>query len=279
MRLSVIIVNWNTSQLLAECLQSLKAHPPKADHEIIVVDNASADFNPCEFTERFPEVRFIRNDENLGYAAANNQAIKESHGEYVLLLNPDTRVTDKALDVLLEFMDLHPQAAACGAKLVRPDGTVELSVRSFPYPISLLFEFIGLARIFPNSRTIGGYRMRWFSYNETSEVDQPMGSCLILRRKAVEEVGLLDESFPIFFNEVDWLYRAKNMGWKVYFTPEAVVVHHGGAATSQAARRAMIRESHNSLIRFYEKHFRQQMPGFLYWLLVALIRIATFLRR
>ncbi|MGQ9455911.1 MAG: glycosyltransferase family 2 protein [Armatimonadota bacterium] len=279
MRLSVIIVNWNTTQLLIECLQSLKLHPPTVNYEIIVVDNASADFRPCEFTQRFPKVRLICNSENLGYAVANNQAIRESRGEYILLLNPDTQVTDKALDALLEFMDLHPQAAACGAKLVRPDGTVELSVRGFPYPTSLFFEFIGLSRIFPNSRTIGRYRMRWFSYNETSEVDQPMGSCLILRRRAVEEVGLLDESFPIFFNEVDWLYRAKKIGWKIYFTPEAIVVHHGGAATSQVARRVMIRESHNSLIRFYEKHFKQQMPGILYWLLVALIRIATLLRR
>ncbi|MDH7601777.1 MAG: glycosyltransferase family 2 protein [Armatimonadota bacterium] len=279
MRLSVIIVNWNTSSFLAECLESLATHPPSCEHEIIVVDNNSKDFDEEAFVRRFPQVHFIRSESNLGYAAANNTAIQQSRGEYILLLNPDTRVTEGALDSLIAFMDAHPDAAACGAKLIRPNGQVELSVRSFPYPFAIACEFLGLAKIFPRCRVIGRYRMRWFSYDQEAEVDQPMGSCLMLRQTAVEDVGLLDESFPIFFNEVDWLYRARMRGWKIYFTPKALVIHHGGAATSQADRRAMIRESHESLVRFYNKHFRNRLPKVVYYAIVALIRLSVFIRR
>ncbi len=279
MRLSVIIVNWNTSSFLAECLESLAACPPSTEHEIIVVDNASDDFDAEVFASRFPQVRFIRNDTNLGYAAGNNQGIRQSRGEYILLLNPDTRVTEGALDSLVTFMDTHSDAAACGAKLVRPNGSVELSVRSFPYPLAIACEFVGLSKLWPTCRIVGRYRMRWFSYEQEAEVDQPMGSCLILRRRATEDVGLLDEAFPIFFNEVDWLYRAKMKGWKVYFTPRAVIIHHGGAATSQADRRKMIRESHESLLRFYDKHFRNKLPPPLYQLIALLVRLGVLLRR
>ena len=279
MRLSVAIVNWNTTTLLEECLGSLQAFPPSAEHEVIVVDNASDGFDESAFRSRFPHVKLIANTDNAGYAKGNNQAIEASTGEYVLLLNPDTRVTEGALDALIQFMDRHEDAAACGAKLVRPDGSVERSVRSFPYPAAIAFEFLGLSRIAPKSRTFGRYRMSWFSYTEEAEVDQPMGSCLILRRRVIDEIGPFDESFPIFFNEVDWLYRAKQAGYKVYFTPAAVVFHHGAAATRLAGRREMIRESHDSLIRFYAKHFRGQIPAPVYYLMIACIRVGALLRR
>ncbi|MGC8863983.1 MAG: glycosyltransferase family 2 protein [Armatimonadota bacterium] len=277
--MSIAIVNWNATRFLTECLQSLQAHPPSAEHEIIVVDNASQDFDEPSFRTAFPNVTLIVNRDNAGYAAANNQAIAISRGEYVLLLNPDTRVTEHALDTLIGFMDSYADAAACGAKLIRPDGSVEHSVRSFPYPAAIAFEFTGLARILRKSRRVARYRMRWFTYDEVAEVDQPMGSCLILRRRAIEQVGALDESFPIFFNEVDWLYRAKQMGWKVYFTPAAVVVHHGAASTGKAGRRRMIRESHESLIRFYAKHFRSRIPAPVYFVVVACIRVGALFRR
>ncbi|MCX8052920.1 MAG: glycosyltransferase family 2 protein [Armatimonadetes bacterium] len=279
MRLSIVIVNWNTTLLLVECLESIRAHPPRAANEIVVVDNASGDFNEKVFRERFADVKLIVNPANVGYARANNQAIDVSSGEYILLLNPDTQVAEGALDTLVDFMDDHPNAAACGAKLVRPDGTVERSVRSFPYPAAIAFEFLGLSRLFPHNRVLGRYRMTWFGYDQEIEVDQPMGSCLIIRRAVIDEIGAFDEQFPIFFNEVDWLYRAKQAGYRVYFTPKAVVVHHGAAATSQAGRRRMIRESHDSLARFYAKHFRSRMCGPVYYLIVACIHMGTLLRR
>lgn len=278
MRLSVVIVNWNTSELLDALLDSIREHPPAFEHEVIVVDNASSDFDPASFSSRHKDTKLIRNASNLGYAEGNNQGIQASSGDFILLLNPDTRVTAGAIDALVRFMESHPDAAAAGPKLVRPDGSTDRSVRGFPYPASIAWEFLGVAKLFPRSRIFAAYRMGWFDYTETAEVDQPMGSCLIVSRTAIEDVGLLDTDFPIFFNDVDWLYRAKRKGYKVYFTPDATVVHHGGASTSQVSRRIMIRESHKSLIRFYEKHFRDTMPAPLFWLVVACIRLGVLAR-
>jgi hypothetical protein len=277
--LSIVIVSWNTTPLLEECLRSIDRHPPRVDHEIIVVDNASDGFDEGRFRAAFPAVSLIANQDNAGCAKGNNQGIEASTGDYVLLLNPDTRVTEGALDALTGCMERHEDAAAAGAKLVRSDGTVERSVRGFPYPGAIAWEFLGVSKLFPRSHALGSYRMTAFSYTDEAEVDQPMGSCLIMRRGAIEDVGLFDEAFPIFFNDVDWLYRARRKGWKVYFTPDAVVVHHGAAGTSQVDRRKMIRESHASLIRFYRKHFRRAISAPVYYLTIACIRVGAFLRR
>lgn len=279
MRLSIVIVNWNTTNLLKQCLKSIAAFPPEGDYEIIVVDNASSDFDETRFRAEFPDVHIIANAENAGYAKGNNQGIAIANGKFVLLLNPDTQVTEGALEALLKFMEEHPDAAAAGPRLVRPNGAVEQSVRSFPYPGPIAWEYLGLSRIFPKSWTFARYRMRPFSYTQEAEVDQPMGSCLILSRQALDSVGLMDESFPIFFNEVDWLYRAKQKGYKIYFTPAATVIHHGAASTSQVDRRIMLRESHESLIRFYKKHFRDLLPKPVYWLAILAIRLGVFFRR
>ncbi len=237
MRLSIAIVNWNTNQLLTSCLRSIAEYPPDTDYEVIVVDNASEGFAADAMRDLFPGVSFIANDRNAGYAEGNNQAFQRATGEYVLLLNPDTQVTQGALDRLVEFMDAHQGAAAAGARLVRPDGRIEASVRGFPYPVSVAWEFLGLSRLFPRSRALGAYRMTYFNYDCVCEVDQPMGSCLILRASAIEDVGNFDQDLPIFFNEVDWLYRAKRKGWKIYFTPDATLIHHG-AGRHQPGRKA-----------------------------------------
>ncbi len=278
MRLSVAIVNWNTTNLLAACVRSILTFPPKSDCEIIVVDNDSKDFEEQQFRAEFPAVKLIRNSENAGYAKGNNQALKEAQGDYILLLNPDTEVTEGALDALVEFMDGHPSAGAAGAKLIRPNGDVDRSVRSFPYPGPIGWEYVGLARLFPRSKVFGAYRMTWFGYDSEAQVDQPMGSALIIRTKTLREIGTMDESFPIFFNEVDWLYRAKQAGWQTYFVPGAVVVHHGGSSTKQVRRKEMVRESHRSLLRFYAKHFKGRICPLSYYFTVACIRVSMRLR-
>lgn len=271
MRLSVAIVNWNSSNLLNACVRSISCFPPSEDYEVIVVDNASSDFDEKRFRDEFPNVKLIVNNDNAGYARGNNQAIELSTGDYVLLLNPDTEVTENALDALIRFMDEHTDAGATGAKLVRPNGTIDRSVRSFPYPGPITWELLGLSRLFPRSRTFGAYRMTFFGYDRAIEVDQPMGSCLIISRRMINETGLMDENFPIFFNEVDWLYRAKMGGYKVYFTPDATIIHHGAGSTSKAGRRKMSRESHLSLARFYAKHFKGKIPAPVYYFSIACI--------
>jgi GT2 family glycosyltransferase len=277
-QLSIVIVNWNTTGLLGTLLKSIERYAPACEYEVIVVDNASNDFDGPAFNSQFPHVHLIINSENYGYARGNNQALALSKGDFVLLLNPDTEVTEGAIDALLSFMAAHQDAAAAGAKLVRSDGTIDRSVRSFPYPGAIALEYLGLSKLFPESRTFGAYRMTYFNYDSIAEVDQPMGSCLILSRDALDETGTFDEQFPIFFNEVDWLYRAHLRGYKIYFTPDAIVVHHGAAGTRQVERHKMVRESHRSLLRFYNKHFKGKIAAPIYWSTTICIRISMVLR-
>ncbi|MCS7209237.1 MAG: glycosyltransferase family 2 protein [Fimbriimonadales bacterium] len=275
--LSICIVNWNTRELLRACLQSLYRYPPSESFEVIVVDNASSDGSATMVCAEFPQVVLIANAHNLGYARGNNQAIQRAQGEFILLLNPDTEVFESTLDRAVAFLRAHPEAGAIGAKQLFPDGRVQASVRGFPTPKNLLFEVLGLARLLPNSRLLGGYRMRWFRYDTVAEVDQPMATFLMTRRAVIEQVGLMDEAFPLFFNDVDWCYRVKQAGWRIYFVPEVCILHHGGASTRQV-RLSAVRESHRALEAFYRKHYREQLNPLLYALCIGAIRLGGVLR-
>ncbi|MDO8588030.1 MAG: glycosyltransferase family 2 protein [Armatimonadota bacterium] len=268
MRLSISIVNWNTTELLRRCLRSIYANPPEADLEVIVVDNASSDFDEAALRAEFPQVHTIANTENTGYARGNNQAIEASSGDYVLLLNPDTEVRPGALQALVDFMQTHPDAAAAGAKLVRPDGSTDQCCRGFPSPLALAGEYFGLSGIFPRCRLLGAYRMTWFGFDRVAEVDQVMGSCMVISRRVLENIGAFDEQFRIFFNEVDWCFRAKQAGFKIYFLPDAEVLHLGGQSTKQV-KNEMRLESQRSLIKFYRKHYRGRIPSPMYLLALA----------
>ena len=277
MTLSVLIVNWNTRELLRACLQSLRRYPLSEPMEVWVLDNASQDGSAEMVRSEFPEVQLIASERNLGYAAGNNLLLEKAQGDYLLLLNPDTEVTQGALDTAVQYMREHPEVAALGAKLIYPDGRVQRSVRGFPEPEAVMWEYLGLARLFPRSRRFGAYRMTWFTYDQMAEVDQPMGTFLMLSRRAVRAVGLMDERFPIFFNEVDWCYRAKKEGLKIVFHPDVVIIHHGGASTRQV-RPQMIWESHRSLQKFYQKHYRQCLPKAIYWSIMGSITLNAWLR-
>ncbi|NCO35468.1 MAG: hypothetical protein AUJ92_20895 [Armatimonadetes bacterium CG2_30_59_28] len=275
--LSILIVNWNTCDLLDACLQSLMDDPIGRKSEIIVVDNASTDGSATLVRDKFPTVTLVDNDANVGYARGNNQAMDLATQEYFLLLNPDTEVTDGALERMLHFMTNYPGVGVAGCRLVHPDGAVQRSVRLFPTPDTVIYEALGLSRLFPRSKLFGKYRMGWWSYDDLREVDQPMASCVMLRHRAVEEVGGMDEQFPIFFNDVDLCYRLKKHGWRIYFVPDATVIHHGGSSTKQV-RRDMIAESHQSMLRFYEKHYRGHVHRLSYVLAVWLIRLGQWAR-
>jgi GT2 family glycosyltransferase len=233
MRLSIVIVNWNTTGLLGNCLRSIYAHEFEGDFEVIAVDNASDDFDKASFAAEFPSVVLIANESNEGYARGNNQAIARAKGERILLLNPDTEIKEGTIRTLLRFIDGHPEAAAAGCRLVRPDGRLDRSCRGFPSPFAVASEYLGLSRLFPGSRLFGAYRMTWFDYEQTTEVDQPMASCLMVSRRALDDIGAFDEDFPLFFNDVDWCYRARLRGWRIYFTPDTEIIHLGGARTKQ----------------------------------------------
>jgi hypothetical protein len=274
-RISVAIVNWNTRDYLRTCLRSLQEATPE-DCEIIVVDNASADGSAEMVAREFPRVRLIWNDDNLGYAAANNQAIRASDSEYIMLLNPDAWPMKGCFEALADFLDANPRAAAAAPRLLNPNGSLQQSVRSFPTPLALLFDAVGLARIFPGSRFFAAYRMTWWDHSEVREIDQPMASALMLRRGALDEAGLFDEQFPLYFNDVDLCLRLKRAGWKIFYLPGAVCVHHLAASTAQI-RCAAMAESHRSLLRFYYKHYRR-IPLPIYVLLMLFIAISGRIR-
>jgi GT2 family glycosyltransferase len=250
---SVIIVTWNSEQHIRKCLEAVRGRAINLRSEIMVVDNFSSDGTVKEVQEFSPTVALIENQENLGYAHANNQGIEKSTGTYVLLLNPDTEIEGNALDLMLKFMDAKPRVGAMGPRLLNPDGSVQASCREFPRFSTLLCEFTGLSRLFRKSRIFGRWRMGYFDFDRTIEVDQPMGSCLMLRHETLEQVGAFDESFPMFFNDVDLCYRIKAAGWKIFFYSEAQVTHYRGASTSKAKRK-MIWLSHLAFYRFFRKH-------------------------
>ena len=270
--LSIGIVSWNTRDLLDACLRSIATAPDAVTREVIVVDNASADDTAEMVRDRHPDVTLIANADNRGYAAGNNQAIAAASGELILLLNPDIVVHPGGLETLVGVLRERPEAGAVAPRLILPDGSVQASCRSFPTPDVVLYEALGLSRFFPRSRRFGKYRMTWWGYDDERPVDQPMASAFMVRRAVLDQVGGMDEDFPIFFNDVDLCKRIREAGWEIRFTPRASMDHVGGASTSQVRRR-MIVESHRSFVRFYRKHYRGTLPWWQYVGALALLAV------
>jgi GT2 family glycosyltransferase len=228
--------------------------------------------------DEFPDVQLISSRENLGYADANNVAMRRAIGDLLLLLNPDVRVNESTFERAIAFTRAHRDAAAVSVLFRNPDGTIQPSLRGFPEPKALLWEVTGIRRIAPRNRRLGSYFMSWFDYDSVIEADQPMGTFLMIPRAAYETVGELDSDFPIFFNEVDWCYRAKQMGWRIYFTPDAEIVHYGGRGTSNAKKASMIRESHRSLQLFYDKYYRAGLGAGCYASVSAAMKLVCAIR-
>jgi GT2 family glycosyltransferase len=253
MDVSIIIVTWNSQEFIRNCLDSIFLSQSNLTLEIIVVDNGSSDHTTKIVEEFYPQVNLIQNKKNLGYAKANNQGIEKVRGEYILLLNPDTQVLEDALSWMYEFMEENPKIGALGPKLLNPDKSVQASCGEFPTFSTLVWEFSGLSRLFPKSKIFGRWKMGYFDFNETREVDQPMGSCLMLRRETLDDVGIFDENFGMFFNDVDLCFAIRKRGWKIYFYPKAKVIHHKGASTKKVKAK-MIWLSHLAFYKFFKKY-------------------------
>lgn len=275
--LSIVIVNWNTREHLRRCLGSIVGYPPTVQYEVVVVDNGSEDGSAVMVREEFPSARLISNEENLGYAAASNQGFSESKGDLILTLNPDTEFFDDSLDKAVVAISELREVGALAGKLMNPDGSLQLSIRSFPTPGAIVWDMAGLSRLFPKSRVFGAYRQTFFDYSKAQEAEQPMGTFILYRKEALDEVGLMDEQFPIFFNEVDLLLRLKRAGWKIWYTPEVQLIHYGAGSTKQVRKR-MIWESHNSLLRFYRKWYVRWWNLPLFWLFAALVWLGALIR-
>lgn len=267
MKLSIAIVNWNTIKLLDQCLESVFKTLDNIESEVIVVDNDSSDGSPEMVEEKYPQVTLVRMHENVGFAAANNKAFGVSAGEYFLLLNSDTIAKQGAFKSMCDFMDSQPDAGAVGCRLLNGDGTLQRSCSPFPTPLSETFDALYLSKLFPNSKLFGSYAMSYCSFNEPMEVDFAGGSSLLLRRKALQHVGLLDENYFMYSEEADLCYRLKSGGWKVYFTPDGEVTHFGGQSAKLDVKRNLV-ELYKSKHRFMLKHYGNR-SAFIYKAVVA----------
>jgi GT2 family glycosyltransferase len=246
--LSIVIVNWNTKAMLADCLESVFEPGTGLESEVFVVDNASADGSAAMVRERFPQVRLIANTQNVGFARASNQAIKESVGRYVLLLNPDTEVLPGALRTLCDFIESHTKVGAVGPMIVNPDLTLQSSCNPMPTLWREFWRLMLLDNIVPQSI----YREEDWDTTAAHEVEVIQGDCLLLRREALSNVGLFDEAFFMFTEEVDLCFRLLRAGWLLYWVPMARVIHYGGQSTCQVARK-MFTELHRSKVLFFRK--------------------------
>jgi len=233
MDLSIIIVSWNVKELLKKCLASIEKNQGQLDSEIFVIDNASGDGSAKMVKTDFPQIKLIANQTNRGFAAANNQGIKQSQGKYILLLNPDTEILPNALSAMINFMDQNAEIGISGCKLLNPDKTLQFSVRRFPRLKAIILIFLKLAKIWPHNKTLNHYLARDFDYTAAQPVDQVMGAFFLIRQKVIEAIGLLDEKFFIWFEEVDFCRRAKLAGWEVWYYPQAKIIHHGGQSFKQ----------------------------------------------
>ena len=246
--LFIIIINWNTKDLLIQCLTSIPLMIQGFKIEILVVDNGSQDGSGSEVKKRFPFVRLIENDKNLGFARAVNQGLQKASGRYVLLLNPDTQVKNGAIERLMSFMDAHPKAGISGAQLLNSNGSKQNSIANFP---SLATELLNknLLRWLSPERFPGKER----NYSEPIEVDSVIGACMMVRREALDQVGFLDEDYFLFLEETDWCYRMKKAGWKIYHVPQAEVFHFQGRSAETDKMRARV-EYFRSRYHFFKKN-------------------------
>ena len=277
---SIIIVTYNNGRDIKNCLNSI-LRQNEIPCEVILVDNNSQDTTVRIVQKEFANVKLIVNSTNLGYANANNQGISQSQGKYILLLNPDTQLTNNALAKMVQFLELDSQYAALAPKLLNPDGSIQASLRAFPNYEILLWEITGLSRIFPRHKRFSRWRMGYFDYNKMAEIDQPMASCLLIKKEVFEKIGQFDEKFPIFFNDVDFSKRMKRAGLKIIYLPDAEVYHYRGASTGQV-RAKMIWQWHISLFRYFKKYnsglgfILISIPLCLIILLGAFFRILIF---
>jgi GT2 family glycosyltransferase len=246
--LSIVIVSYNTADLLRRCLLSLPAGVGGLAHEIIVVDNASTDGSAAMVAAEFPAVRLIAQRENAGFAAANNVGLARARGDWLGLLNPDTEVAPGALAEVVAWLRAHPAAGVAAPRLLNPDGSTQATGFRFPGPAQVALDWFPVSPRLLTSRLNGRYPPR----DAPFRIDHPLGACFVVRRAAAEAVGLFDAGYFMYSEEVDWFRRLAAAGWQIWSLPAATVVHHGGASTRQQPAR-MFEELHRSRDRYLRR--------------------------
>jgi GT2 family glycosyltransferase len=279
--LGIVIVNYNVRDLLRDCLASVYDSRGDLTFSVCVVDNGSDDGSADMVEAEFPRVRSIRSD-NRGYAAGNNNGLRafgfgaERRGEsaqprYVLLLNPDTVLAPSALADMVAFMEAHPDAAVAGPRLVREDGSLDNACRrGFPTPEVAAYRLFGLSRLFPKSRRFGRYNLTYLPPDVTTEVDSVVGAFMLIRGKALAQVGLLDERYFMYAEDLDLCYRIKQQGWQVWYNAEVTVLHYKGQSSRQRSTFANV-QFYKTMRLFHAKHYEEQTLFLVNWLIFGAI--------
>lgn len=287
--LVIVILNYNTRDLLRRCLQTVYASQGDFSYEVCVVDNASDDGSAAMVAAEFPQAALIASPTNGGFAYGNNLGLRRygftdqpgagdptATPAFALLLNPDTEVPPIALANMLAFMADHPACGVAGPKLVRPDGSLDLACRrTFPTPEVSAYRMLGLSKLFPHSRRFGRYNMTYLDPDVLTPVDSVVGAFMLVRGQAIHQAGLLDETFFMYGEDLDWAFRIKAQGWEVWYNPAVTVLHVKEAAskTSLKARQ----EFYRAMQIFYTKHYAATTPRPLHWLIMGGIGVRGWL--
>ncbi|MBI1282039.1 MAG: glycosyltransferase [Anaerolineaceae bacterium] len=276
--LGIVIVNWNTKELLRRCLQTVLASQGDFTFKVVLVDNASTDGSADMVWSEFPSVEVIASQTNGGFSYGNNLGLKalgyRGKGDvdadaprYALLLNPDTEVPAESLYGMVQFMDSRPDVGVAGPKLVLEDGTLDVACRrSFPTPMVSFYRFSGLSKMFPHNPRFGRYNMTFVDPDLELEVDSVVGAYMQVRREAIRDAGLLDEMFFMYGEDLDWAFRIKEAGWKVFYHPQ-VMVKHIKRASSRRSKKAQF-EFQRAMLIFYRKHYRRTTPLWLHLMVI-----------
>ncbi len=255
--ISVCIVNWNTKDLLYECIKSIKEHTSGVTYEIIIVDNNSKDESVAMIRESYPECILIKSDKNLGFSKGNNMAASAAKGRYILYLNPDTLLTSNALHAMFQFLEQDKAYGAVGSKLVNPDGSIQyICARTFPTPLNQLNGLLLLNRIFPNSKFFSTIEIGYWDHLNSREIDCLSGACIMIRRNVTDQLNGFDETIFMYADDVDLCYRIKKAGWKIYYLASESIIHLEGSSSKQKANRhfsTVLQRASNYY--FIKKHF------------------------
>lgn len=263
--LSVCVVTYCAKDLLRDCLRSL-CENTTLDYEVIVVDNGSKDGVGQMLHQEFPGVKFLANKTNLGYTFPMNQALRQAKGRCLLQLNPDTLILPQALEKLVGFLDTHPQVGICGPKVLNRDRSLQKPCRrGESTPWAVLTYFLGLSALFPKSKLFGQYLMNYMGEDQTHLVAGVSGSCMLIRRAVIDQIGYLDERFFAYQEDADFCLRARQSGWQVYYVPAAQIVHFGGYGGSRVQPYRSIYEWHKSYFRYYRKNLAHKYFFLFNW--------------
>ncbi|MDX8339267.1 glycosyltransferase [Draconibacterium sp. IB214405] len=274
MDISIVIVNYNVKHFLEQCLHSVEKALKNVQGEVFVVDNNSVDGSAQLINEKFPHVTFIQNTENVGFSRANNQAILQANGKYMLLLNPDTVVEEDTFEKVISFMEAHPDVGGLGVKMIDGKGVfLPESKRGLPTPWVAFYKMFGLSKLFPKSRKFGKYHLSYLSMDEVHEIDVLAGAFMLLRKSALDKVGLLDETFFMYGEDIDLSYRIQKGGYKNYYYPETTIIHYKGESTKKGSLN-YVKVFYNAMVIFARKHFSGSKAN----VFALLIHLAIYFR-